>query len=258
MSTVTTTAPWRPGLRALATLVRAEARMVARDTAGLVLPLTMPVLILVMNGAAASGEELPGAGGLTPFDVYVVPIVFAVVMGTIGVINMPSFLAAYRRSGVLKRLSATPLRPSSILVAQVTVSAAQTIVGLAIAWVVAVFGFGAQLPRSAWLAAGVLVLAAAAMYGLGAIVAAVAPTPNSSVAIGLVTFFAIGATGGMFGGVASLPEPIARVGEYLPFGAATSALEAVWLGDSPNVAGLLALAAWALGGLAVGARVFRW
>ena len=59
-------APTRPGPRAWAALVGAEARMVARDTAGLVMPFGMPVLILVMYGVSdATTTVLPGSGGRT-------------------------------------------------------------------------------------------------------------------------------------------------------------------------------------------------
>ena len=119
--------PARPGLRAWAALVVAEGKMVVRDTAGLVVPLGLPLLILVMYGIGDLNDAVvPGSGGRTVLDLYVVPLVLTIVVGTIGVVNMPSFLAYYRRAGVLKRLSVTPASPAMVLVAQVVVSAAQT------------------------------------------------------------------------------------------------------------------------------------
>ena len=70
----------------------------------------------------------------------------------------------------------------------------------------------------------------AALYAVGMVVAAVAPTPNSAVAIGLIVFFAFGALGGLFGGRGGLPDPLARVGELLPFGATVEVLSAAWAG----------------------------
>ncbi|WP_265522101.1 ABC transporter permease [Oerskovia flava] len=262
---MTTTAPadvartHRPGPHAWAALVAAESRMVVRDTAGLVVPLGLPLLILVMYGIGqAEDETIAGTGGRTVFDLYVLPLVLTIVIATIGVVNMPSFLSSYRRSGVLRRLSVTPASPAMVLVAQVVVSALQTVVGITLALVVATTAFGAHLPARPWQALGVLVLAAAAMYAVGMVVAAVAPTPNSSLAIGLVLFFAFGATGGMFGGTQNLPAAVQTVGEALPFGAAVQAVGAAWVGRPVEVSHVVALVAAVVVGGLISARNFRW
>lgn len=183
----------RPGVRSWLALIRCEAKMVARDTSGLMVPLGLPLLILVMNAAAASEREV--AGGRSALEVSVLPLVFSIVLALIGIVNMPSFLAYYRRTGVLRRLAVTPASPAMVLVAQMVVSLAQATIGVALAYAVAVAGFGARPPARAGVALAVVGLAVAAMYGLGMIVASVAPTPNSAVAIGLVAFFALGASG---------------------------------------------------------------
>lgn len=247
-----------PRIGAFAALVGAETRMVVRDTAGLVVPVGLPLLILVMNGLSIEDAVLPGTGGLTIFDVFVLPLVLTIVVATIGVVNMPSFLATYRKGGVLKRLAVTPARPSWVLGAQVVVSAGQTLVGVILAVGIAMLMFGANLPRNLLLAVGVFVLASAAMYAIGLVIAAVVPTANSSVAVGLVVFFAMGALGGMFGPVASLPPALAAVGQALPFGAAVDAMSAAWVGQAPDVASIVSLVVTVVVGGALATRFFRW
>ncbi|GAA3739977.1 ABC-2 type transport system permease protein [Spinactinospora alkalitolerans] len=246
----------RPGLGAWLTLILCEARMVARDTAGLVVPVGLPLLILVMSASAASDEVV--TNGRTALDVFVLPLVLTMVIATIGVINMPSFLAYYRRTGILRRLSVTPASPAMVLVAQVVVSVIQAIVGIAAALAVAVLVFGANPPAHLGAALGVFVLAMAAMYAVGMIVAAIAPTPNSAVAIGLIVFFALGALGGMFGGRGALPDAVATVGEWLTFGAGVEALSAAWAGAAVEPAHLVSLGVTIVFGAAVAAVLFRW
>lgn len=246
----------RPGARAWLTLIRCEAKMVARDTAGLVVPIGLPLLILVMNAATAGRQEV--ADGRSALELFVLPLVFAVVLATIGLVNMPSFLAYYRRSGILRRLAVTPASPVMVLAAQMVVSLAQAVIGIGLAYAVAVAGFGARPPAEVGVALGVVGLAVAAMYGLGMIVASVAPTPNSAVAIGLVAFFGLGAVGGLFGGTAALPEPVARVASWLPFGATVEALSKAWAGTPVGAANLIGLAVTAVAGAAVAALLFRW
>ncbi|MER7169558.1 ABC transporter permease [Micromonospora sp. NPDC000207] len=246
----------RPGARAWLTLVRCEAKMVARDTSGLVVPVALPLLIMVMNASSARDQEV--ADGLTALDVYVLPLVFTIVIASIGIINMPSFLAYYRRTGVLRRIAVTPAPPAMVLAAQMVVSLGQALVGLGVAYAVAVVAFGASPPTHLGVALGVVALATAAMYGVGMVVASVAPTPNAAVAIGLVGFFALGAVGGMFGGTDALPEPVERVGGWLPFGASVEALSAAWAGAPVDASNLVVLVVTAVTGAVAAVALFRW
>ncbi|MEU4405894.1 ABC transporter permease [Streptosporangium sp. NPDC023963] len=246
----------RPGPRAWAELLICELKVVARDTAGLVVPIGMPMLILVMNASSAGRETV--AHGRTAFDVYVLPLVFTMVVATTGIVNMPSFLAYYRRSGILRRLGVTPASPALVLVAQAAAGALQITVGIAAAWLLALLAFDANPPVRVGAALGVLALTVAAMYAVGLIVAALSPTPNSSVAIGLSVFFVLGATGGMFGGRDSLPEVITTIGQWLPFGAGSQALSAAWIGAPVEASNLIGLAACVVFGSVVAAVFFRW
>ncbi|WBB53515.1 ABC transporter permease [Verrucosispora sp. WMMD573] len=246
----------RPGLRSLVTLIGCEAKMVVRDTAGLVVPLCLPLLIMLTSASSASRTVV--TNGRTALDLYVLPLVFTMVVAIIGIINMPSFLAYYRRSGILRRLGVTPASPAMVLAAQAVVSVLQALVGIAAALVVAFLAFGASPPADLATAAGVVALAMAAMYGTGMIVAAVAPTPNSAVAIGLVGFFVLGAVGGMFGGRDSLPEPLAEIGGWLPFGAAVEALSSAWAGTAVPAANLIGLGTTVVVAAVVAGLLFRW
>jgi ABC-2 type transport system permease protein len=242
--------------RGWATLTKCEAKMVVRDTAGLVVPIALPMMVLVMNASSAGAAQV--ANGRTALDVFVLPLIFTVVLASIGMVNMPGFLAYYRRSGILRRLAVTPASPVMVLVAQMVVSVAQAVLGIGLAFALALLAFGAQLPVNGWATLGVVALAITALYAVGMVVASLAPTPNSAVAIGLVGFFVLGAVGGMFGGTNALPGPVARIGEWLPFGATVDALSSTWAGWPVNANTLIALAATTVIGVAVSAVYFRW
>lgn len=248
----------RPGLNAWLRLIQAEAKMVIRDYAGLIVPLGMPLLILVMQGISIEDMDQELAEGVTVFSYYALPVVISMVVATIAVINMPSFLATYRRTKMLRRLAVTPASPAMVLVAQMVVSFVQVILGIGLAFTVALVAFEADLPQALLTAIAVLLAACAAMYGVGMIVASVSPTPNSSVAIGLVAFFGIAALGGMFGPTENLPEALQTLGSWLPFGASVEALQSAWLCESVDLRNWLALGASAVIGTGVAAALFRW
>lgn len=248
-----------PGPRAWLTLAGAELKIVMRDTLGLLIPIGLPLLIMVMSGIGDASENvLPGTGGRTMFDLFVVPVVIAMVLAIIAIVNMPSFLTHYRRSGVLRRMSVTPAPPIMVLVAQVVVSLLQSAVGIGLALVVAWAAFGLNAPVSPLAALGALALTAVAMNALGMMVAAVSPTHNAAMAIGFVLFFAMAAGGGMFGDPSNLPGPLATIGEHLPFGAAAQAIGAAWGGQTIEPAWLISLGITAVLSAAVAARFFRW
>ncbi|WP_020573103.1 ABC transporter permease [Actinopolymorpha alba] len=248
----------RPGLAAWGQLILHELRMVVRDTGGLVIPLGLPTLLMVMSGLAGGTERIPELGGVSAMNAFVIPSTLTMMVALIGIVNMPSFLASYRTTGVLRRLAVTPAAPSMVLVAQVVVSLIQTIVGTALALVIGASALGVVAPGNLAGTALAMVLTVAAMYALGMLIAAVAPTANSSVAIGLVTFFATMALGGGLGGRDNLPGVLATIGEYVPYGSAVEALSAGWQGNAPNLAHLAALAICTVLASGIAAKVFRW
>lgn len=248
----------RPGAYAWLKLIEAEAKMVIRDTAGLIVPLGMPLLILVMQGVSVEDAGQEVVEGVTVLSAYVVPIIVTMVISMTAVINMPSFLATYRKTKLLRRLAVTPASPAMVLIAQMVVSLVQILLGVAVALTAAFLFFEANLPQAPWAALATLGVCCAAMYGVGMIVASIAPTPNSSVAIGLVAFFGMAALGGMFGGTQNLPETLEQIGSWLPFGAAVEAFQSAWLGESVDLQNWLVPIGWALLGGGVAAALFRW
>lgn len=250
----------RPGLDAWGYLILCEARLVARDTAGLIIPIVLPVLIMAMNGLGMDGdaESIPEFGGLSALEAIVVPLTLVMIVALVGIVNMPSFLASHRKTGVLRRLSTTPANPSMVLVAQVVVSFLQTLLGTALALGIAAAAFDVGAPRDVAAAVGVFALVSAAMYALGMLVGAVAPTTNAAIAIGLLGFFALMALGGGFGGRDNLPETLATLGEWLPYGAGVEALSAAWQGASVDPLHLAVLAGTTVVATGLAVTRFRW
>lgn len=243
--------------RSLGALVLAEARMVSRDYANLLLPLGLPVLVLITSASMAGAEPIPGTG-FTALELFVLPIVGAMVLAYIGLVNMPSFLAHYRKDGVLRRLGVTPVSPALVLVAQVVVSAIQAVVGIAIALAVAVFAFDAAAPAAPFTLIAVFLLSMATMSAMGMVIAAIAPSTNAAIAIGVLSFLTLGALGGMFGGRQVLPEALQEVSQFLPFGAAADVMGAAWAGVQVPATGSLSLIAVLILGSVAAVAWFRW
>lgn len=243
---------------AWARLTVAEAKMLWRDPISIIIPVGLPLAIMVLNGAATDGagpEELSLFPG---FDAFVVPFTLSLIVGFIGVTNVPGFLAEHRKSGVLRRLAVTPAHPTMLLVAQLLVSLALTMAGLALALGVARIAFDLSAPDNLPGALVAFTLGLAAMFALGLAIAALAPSPNASNTIGLVAILGMAGVSGLFGTVEALPDWLATLGSYLPFGATFTTLSDAWTGASPDPGRLLALVAATVLSAAVAVKFFRW
>ncbi|TDC96581.1 ABC transporter permease [Actinomadura sp. 7K507] len=249
---------YRPSARSWALLTWTEAKLVVRDTPGLVIPLGLPMLIMVMNGLGSDGRGDGKFRGLPALDAYVVPLTMVMVVAIIGTVNMPAVLASYRKEGVLRRLGVTPAHPAMLLIAQVLASLVQVLAGVALSLLVARLAFDVSMPRGAFTAAGVFCLVTLAMYALGMVVAAIAPSTNAAMAIGLVVFFLMMAVGGGFGARENLPDGLAAFGGYLPFGAGVEAMSDAWMGVAPDPSQLAVLAAVIVLAGGAAAKLFRW
>ena len=247
----------RPGPHAWAMMIVAEGKSITRDYAGMLLPLVLPLLVLVTSASMAANEPI-GDTGFTAFEVFVLPIVLTMVMAYVGLLNMPSYLSSYRKTGVLRRLGTTPASPLMVLVAQVVASAILALVGIALALAAAFLFFDAIAPSSILVVMGACLLVMACMYGIGMIVASLAPTTNSAIAMGILLFLGLGALGGMFGGRSLLPDALADISGYLPFGAGADLIGAAWVGQPVDAGMLLPLLVAIVASVGISVAFFRW
>lgn len=247
------------GTRAWRAMIATEGKLVWRDPAGVFLPMGLPLLMIAMHAFQPEGRDvIPGTGGLTAIDVIAMPTGLVLILAILGLVNVPSFLATYRQQGVLRRLSVTPAHPSMVLAAQVIVNLILGVIGITIGFVVAASTFGVGVPNALIWAVVCAVLAAASLYGVGLVIAAIAPSSNSGMAIGLVVFLLTMAVGGGMLPAENLPPALVTVGDYTPFGAAVQSLRAAWLGDPPATLHLTVMAVTAVVSGLLATRLFRW
>ena len=115
-------------LRSLAKLTWLEIKIFAREPLGLVGAIAIPVAVFVFLGRAL-GSDKPDAGPGSFVNVEA-PVFAAVLILLTAVLSLVTIIAIYREGGILKRLRATPLRPYTILSAQVLVKLLLTVVTL--------------------------------------------------------------------------------------------------------------------------------
>ncbi|MET8573052.1 ABC transporter permease [Streptomyces sp. NPDC004783] len=239
-------------------VLRAEARLFLREPGNLFWILGFPPLLLAILGCVPPFRKADDdLGGIRLIDTYV-PVTVLVALIVAGIQAMPPVVTGYRERGILRRMSATPVRPSSLLSAQMALHGAAALVSALLSLAVGRLAFGVRLPDQPFGYALALVLAVAAALATGALVAALSRTAKIATAVGSAVFFPMMFCAGVWVPVQAMPDVLAGAVALTPFGAAARALGRAAAGDWPAWAHLGILAAWAVGLTAAAARWFRW
>jgi ABC-2 type transport system permease protein len=133
-------------MQRLAKLTATEARLFLRDPTAWFFALAFPPLLLAILGSVPAFRE-PDAklGGLRVIDLYV-PILVGFVLAMLAISVLPSYLATYREKGILRRLSTTPVRPSSLLAAQLVMGLSMALGAVLLVVAIGAVAFGTDLP----------------------------------------------------------------------------------------------------------------
>ncbi|MDN3239569.1 ABC transporter permease [Glycomyces tritici] len=243
-------------MSSLGKLIQIEARLFLRDPMTFVVGLLLPTVVLVGLGAVpALREHSEDIGGQRFID-YFAPSTIVMAVGVIGLTNLPVVLATYREQGVLRRMQATPVAPVKLLLAQLVVNIAASLVSALLVITAGRVVYGVPLPQHP---AGFLIaflLGITAVFALGMLVAAVAPTARAATGLSTILFMSAMFFGGVYLPRFMLPDAVAKIGDFVPPGV-QSLLDA-WTGTAPAVIPLVAMAATTIAAGAVAAPIFKW
>ncbi|MFF1381813.1 ABC transporter permease [Streptomyces sp. NPDC058308] len=246
------------GNKAAAAVLRAELRLFRREPGALFWIMAFPTLLLVILGSIPSFRDPDDSlDGLRLVDAYVpVTVLLSLIMA--GLQAMPPLITGYRERGILRRMSATPVRPRAVLGAQMGIHGAAALVSALLSLAVGRLAFDVALPRQAFGYALALLLAILCGLALGALVSALARTTKAATAIGSAVFFPMMFSAGVWLPVQAMPDGLARAVEGTPLGAASQALADAAAGNWPGLAHLGVLALWTVVLSAGASRWFRW
>jgi ABC-2 type transport system permease protein len=237
-------------------LARTELVLFLREPATTLFGILLPSAILAGLGSVPALSEPSEMFGGMRFTDYFAPSLLAISIAVLGLQTLPVGLASYREKGILRRLSATPVSPRAVLVAQLAINLATAALGTALMVAVAVGVFGVPFPRHPLGFAAAFLLGTAAVFSLGLVAAAFAPKARTATTIGTILFMLTQFFAGVYLPKFLLPQAVVEIGAYVPPG--ITAFQDAWTGDGPQPVQLLVMAAVAVVATAVAARFFRW
>jgi ABC-2 type transport system permease protein len=123
-----------------------ESRLAWRIPIGIGMGLGLPLLLLVVFGIIPGTRQAQSIFGGVSYFTLTFPILLALTILTVSIGVLPRSLIKYRETGILRRLSVTPVRPGWLLAAQIVINLAITVAGLIILTAAGVTAFGLELP----------------------------------------------------------------------------------------------------------------
>jgi ABC-2 type transport system permease protein len=258
----TTTAPVRvlaPRRRPFAAMAIIEAKLFVREPLAMFFGLLFPAVLLLVLGSAIPGfrDPDPEIGGLRGVDIYT-PVAISLAIATVALVTYSATLSVYREKGVLRRLATTPVGPSRVIMASLVVQGAALILASVLTVVVAKAVFDVSLPGDWAGAVLALLLGTTSMCAVGMLVAALAPNAKAASAIGTLVYFPMMFFAGVWTPGPTMPDLVQRIGDYLPLGAASTALQDSWAGEFPSMLHLGVMIVWTLVCGVGAAKLFRW
>jgi ABC-2 type transport system permease protein len=254
MSNTSTKAP----RAAFGKLLLNETRLARRVPIGLGLGLGLPILLLIIFGSIpAVSKPSHELGGLSYFDISF-PILIGMTVLSLSTMVLPRSLVSYRETGVLRRLSTTPVPPSWLLAAQVVVNLVMTIAGLAMLTIAGIAAFGLGTPRDwpGFLLSALLTISS--LFAIGLWIAAIARNNAAANGIGGLLFYVMLFFGGLWVPREIMPTILRNISDWTPMGAAIGAIQNAMQGISIPLHLLLILAGYTIVFGYLSVRYFKW
>lgn len=227
-----------------------ELRLTLRRGESLLLTLAIPLGLLAFFGTV----DVAGAT-----VTFLVPGIVALAVMSTAMTGLAIATGFERQYGVLKRLGASPLPRSGLLLAKtlsvLCVEALQVVLigvlGLVLGWRAGSSG------RAVLLGVVFVALGTAAFAGLGLLMAGTL-RGEATLAAANGLYLVLLLVSGMVVPLAKLPGALAAVARALPSGALAEGLRSAFGSDGRVARPVLVLAVWAVVALGAAARTFRW
>ena len=205
-------------------------------------------------------EEAVEARDLGYID-FLMPGVIGMAIMQLGLFSVAFSFVTMKREGVLRRLLATPLDPTSLLVAQVITRLIVVIIQTVILAAVAVFLFGAEFAGSFFAVLLAAAMGGAVFLAMGFAVSGWARTEQQAAPLANIVSLPMMFLSGVFFSRDVLPAILQRITDFLPLTYLVEAIRGMTVeGDTilmqwPN---FLGLAVWLVVAFVIANRTFRW
>jgi ABC-2 type transport system permease protein len=216
-----------------------------------------PILLVILGLVPSMREPVPELGGVRMIDLYL-PIIVAMGLSLFALSGLSQLFASYREKGVLRRMRTTPVKPRVLISAQLLMSLIISVITVLVILTIGRLAFDIKLPGQLLAYSISYLLVALAMFAIGLLVAALAPTSKSASAIGSLVFFPLIFFAGLWLPRENMNDLLRTISDVTPLGAGVQSLQDATAGQWPQLPHLGVLLGWTIVAGALAARYFRW
>jgi ABC-2 type transport system permease protein len=247
--------PARPAARGSFPLAwqqfRLERKMFWRNPSAAFFNFLLPLLFLVLTATAFSVSDegleilVPGIAGMGVLATTFTSLAFN--------------LTYLREEGILKRIRGTPMPPGAYLAGLIGSSALNAFLQVAMVVAIGHFAYGVDWPDDPALLLLFTVLGLICFAALGVAFSHAIPNEEAAPAYTNAVFLPLIFISGVFYSADDLPEALKVIAEVLPLKHLIDGMSlAIVGGDGDAATAALVVGAWAVGGLVLAVRFFRW
>lgn len=246
-------------MRAFMKLSTVQTKLYLREPMSVFFTLAFGPIMLVMMGVIFGSLPRPELNGLSQMDLSV-PGYIGMIVGITGLTAVPIVVAQRRENGVLRRFSATPLRPLIYFLSDILAPFLVTLLGALILVLMGLFIYKVQF-RGNWFSLfGAVCLSALAFFALGYAIAGLVRSARATVVLANVLIIPLVTFSGAMVPLEVMPASVAKIANFLPLKHVVSLMRGLWQGEPwgahlPEVA---VLAGILVAGMVVIALTFKW
>jgi ABC-2 type transport system permease protein len=235
-----------------------ETKLFLREP-GVYFGLAFPLAFLLIYGSIYGNAPSAFFNGRGPLDFYM-PAYIVLLIVSNAFFALPITIINYRERGILFRLQATPLRPLSILSAQIGTNFLMTTVEALLLVILGVVFYKVHVTSAIFSVLLAYVLGMLSIFSLGFLVASFVPNVRVGTVVGILLFLVAFYLSGLTVPLKLYPPVVQQIAQFLPMTHAVTLLQELWSGaswfnhwaDVLVLLGLLAICAL------LSSRLFRW
>jgi ABC-2 type transport system permease protein len=236
-----------------------QAKLYLREPMAAFFTLLFGPSLLLLLGFIFGNEPSPATGGLGYLDQSVAAYM-AMIIAIVGLTAVPISAALRRESGVLRRFSATPLRPLTYFLTDVLAPFLMTLVGILLLVLVGLVVFGVRFEGNLLSLLAGITLGAWAFFALGYALVGLIPSARAVIVIGNVVLYPLMIFSGAMVPLAVMPEAVRTISRFLPLTHLVALLRGLWFGQpwGDLLTEVAVLGGMGFVGTLIVARTFRW
>lgn len=246
-------------MKSLLKLTWMETKLFFREPIGAFFTLVFPLMMLFLFGSIYGNTPSAHFNGLGTIDISI-PAYTAMIIATSGLMSITITMSAYRENGVLRRFKTTPVSPLTILVAQVIVVFAMTLLGMLLLVIAGKLVYHVKFEGN-WLSVlGGFTLGSLSFFSLGFILAGLMPSARTAQIVGMVLLYPMLFLSGAGFPRELLPAAIVKVSAFLPLTYVVNLLRGLWVGEAwgAHLLDIGVLVGMLILGVLVSTKTFRW